>query len=162
MRAFTDALALVLFAAFSGGCAHAGAGTETDQEAAVAEGVKAGLRLYLPPTETLRGPYCVEVAASADFERGVVAALGASGILAVAMPDCASQARDALLWVKIASYEWTDIVTHETLDVQGTIETRPDERSKFRLSWWRATFHASLGFRQGQWLTLSASNLGRI
>jgi hypothetical protein len=155
-------LALAFPLALSGGCAHAEAGTEADAEAAVAEGVRAALRLYLPANEGLLGPYCVEVDGPADFEQGVVASLGASGLLAVAMRDCASRGRDALLWVKIANYEWMDIVTHGTLDVQGTVETRPDERSKFRLSWWRATFHASLGFHQGQWLTLTASDLGRI
>jgi hypothetical protein len=162
VRAFATVLALLSLVALNGGCAHAGAGTESDEEAAVAEGVRAALRLYLPANEPLQGPYCIEVAASREFERGVVAALGASSILAVAMPDCPSRGRDAQLWVRIASYEWTDIVTHGTLDVQGTVETRPDEPSKFRLSWWRATFRASLAFREGQWLTESASDLGRI
>ena len=46
--------------------------------------------------------------------------------------------------------------------LRGTVETRPEERSNFRLSWWRASFHASLGFRQGEWLTLAADDLGRI
>jgi len=144
------------------GCAHAGAGSESDEEAAVAAGVRAALRLYTPDNQDVRGPYCVEVEGGADFEQGVVAALGATGILAVAMPDCASRGRDALLWVKVAAYDWTDIVTHGALDVRGTVETRPDERSNYRLSWWRASFHASVGFRQGQWLTLAADDLGRL
>ena len=162
VKTFACALSLACSLAAGAGCAHAGAGTETDEEAAVAVGVRAALRLYTPVNEPVRGPYCIEVEGAADFEQGVVAALGASGILAVAMPDCASRGRDALLWVKVASYEWMDIVTHGTLDVRGTVETRPEERSNFRLSWWRASFHASLGFRQGEWLTLAADDLGRI
>jgi hypothetical protein len=162
VKAFAGALSLVLLLGAEAGCAHAGAGTESDEQAAVAEGVLAGLRLYTPANEPIRGPYCIEVEGTVDFERGVVAALGASGILAVAMPDCASLGRDALLWVKVASYEWMDIVAHGALDVRGTVETPPDERKNFRLSWWRATFHASLGFRHGVWLTLAADDLGRI
>ncbi len=162
MKAFARALSLACSLATAAGCAHAGAGTESDEEAAVAAGVKAALRLYTPDNEDVRGPYCVEVEGGADFEQGVVAALGTTGILAVAMPDCASRGRDAMLWVKVASYEWMDVVTHGTLDVRGTVETRPDERSNYRLSWWRASFHASLGFRQGQWLTLAADDLGRL
>jgi hypothetical protein len=162
VKGFAHVLWLACSLAVAIGCAHAGAGTESDEEAAVAEGVRAALRLYTPANEPVVGPYCVEVEGGGDFERGVVAALGATGILAVAMPDCASRGRDAQLWVKVASYEWMDVVTHGTLDVRGTVETRPDERSNFRLFWWRASFHASLGFRQGQWLTLAADDLGRL
>jgi hypothetical protein len=162
VKAFASALSLAFSLALGAGCAHAGAGTESDEEAAVAEGVRAALRLYTPINEDLRGPYCIEVEGGADFEQGVVAALGVRGVLGVAMPDCPSRGRDALLWVKVASYEWTDIVTHGTLDMRGTVETPPGERSNFRLSWWRASFHASLGFRQGQWLPLAADDLGRI
>ncbi len=92
----------------------------------------------------------------------MVQALGAVGILAVSMRECESRGSDALLWVRVQSFEWMDVVMHATLDVRGTVETRPDERRNFRLSWWRATFHASLSFREGQWLTLSADDLGRI
>jgi hypothetical protein len=162
VKAFARALSVVSCLALSGGCAHAGAGTEQDEEAAVAAGVRAAARLYLPPNEPVRGPFCVEVVSSADFEQGVVLALGAVGILAVPMRDCESKGSDAMLWIRVQSFEWMDIVTHGTLDVRGTVETRPDERSNFRLSWWRATFHASLGFRQGEWLTLSVDDLGRI
>jgi hypothetical protein len=162
MKGFARTLSLACSLAAAAGCAHAGAGTESDEEAAVAAGVKAALRLYTPDNEDVRGPYCVEVEGGADFERGVVVALGATGILAVDMPECATRGRDALLWVKVTAYEWTDIVTHGTLDVRGTVETRPDERSNYRLSWWRASFHATLGFRQGEWLTLAADDLGRL
>jgi hypothetical protein len=162
VRLLRVCLSLLACVALEAGCAHPGAGSEPDQEAAVAAGVRAALLLYTPPSQTLQGPFCVEVAASADFERGVVAALGGLGILAVAMPDCAVSGRDAVLWVKIQSYESMDWVAHGTLDVRGTVETPPDERSNFRLAWWRASFHASLGFRGGQWVTLSASDLGHI
>jgi hypothetical protein len=162
MKALPFVLGALLCLAVAGGCAHAGAGTEPDEQAAVAAGVRAALRLYLPPNEALHGPYCVEVVATTDFEEGVVAALNASGILAVPMRDCKSKGSDAVLWVRIASYEWMDIVTHAAVDVRGTVETRADERRNFRLSWWRATFHASLGFHDGQWLPLSADDLGRI
>jgi hypothetical protein len=128
----------------------------------VAAGVRAALRLYLPANEPVRGPFCVEVVSSTDFEQGVVQALGAMGIVAVPLRDCVTHGSDAPLWVRVQSYEWMVIVTHGTLDVHGTVETRPDEGSSFRLSWWRATFRASLGFRQGEWLTLSADDLGRI
>lgn len=155
--------ALVLASCIAlGGCAHAGAGTEPDEEAAVAAGVRAALRLYLPANEPVRGPFCVEVVSTTDFELGVVQALGALGIVATPLRDCVSHGSDASLWVRVQSYEWTDIVLHGTLDVRGTVETRPDEGSSFRLSWWRASFRASLAFRQGEWLTLSADNLGRI
>ncbi len=162
VKAFSGALALVSCLVFGGGCAHAGAGTDEDEQAAVAAGIRAAVRLYLPPNEPVRGPFCVEVLSTADFERGVIQALGAVGIIAVAMRDCETNGSDALLWVRVQSYEWMDIVTHATLDMHGSVETRPDERSNFRLSWWRATFRASLGFRQGEWLTLSADDLGRI
>lgn len=159
MKAFVAVLTLLCAIA---GCAHAGAGTEPDEEAAVAAGVRAALRLYLPANEPVRGPFCVEVVSPTDFEQGVIHALGAAGVLAVPMRDCPSRGSDALLWVRVQSYEWMDIVTHGTLDVRGTVETRADEHSKFRLSWWRANFHASLGFREGEWVTLSADDLGRI
>jgi hypothetical protein len=161
VKVLTGALALLCCLALAAGCAHPGAGTEPDEEAAVAAGVRAALRLYLPTNDEVRGPVCVEVASSRNFEQGVVAALGPLGIVAVAMPDCASRGGDAALWVRIQSYEWMDVVAHSTLDVGGTVETRPDERANFRLSWWRATFHASVGFRQGQWFTNSADDLGR-
>jgi hypothetical protein len=158
------AAALTLFCsiALGAGCAHAGAGSESDEEAAVAAGVRAALRLYLPGNEPITGPYCVEVDGSADFEQGVVAALVTSGILAVAMRDCASKGSDALVWVKIASHEWMDVVAHGAVDVQGTAEARPDERANFRLAWRRVTFHVSLVYQSGHWAVDSADDLGRI
>ena len=162
VNAFLRVVPVLGCLAFLSACAHAGAGTEPDEEAAVAEGVRAGLRLFLPPNDLLTGPICLEVVAHSDFERGVAGALGTLGTIAIPMSDCSKLGADAGVWVKIQSYEWMDIVTHGTLDVRGTVETRPDERSNFRLSWWRATFHASLAFHAGQWLTLSADDLGRM
>lgn len=162
MKTLSRAAAVVLALALGAGCAHAGAGTEADEEAAVAAGVRAALRLYLPANEPLSGPYCVEVDGPADFEQGVVASLGASGILAVAMRECASKGRDAGVWVRISFHEWTDIVAHSAVAVRGTVETRPDERANFRLSWWKANFRASLVYQQGHWAVDSADDLGRI
>jgi hypothetical protein len=162
LKPLTRALLLLGFGCLGWGCAHASAGTDADEQGAVAAGVRAGLRLYVPPNEGVHGPLCVEVSSSQDFEEGVVAALRASGVLAVAMQDCATEGKDALYWVRVQSYEWTDIVAHGTVDIRGTVETRPDERANFRLSWWRARFQASLGFNGGEWHTLSADDLGRM
>jgi hypothetical protein len=162
VRVLGSAATLLFTVLIGTGCAHAGAGTEADEEAAVAAGVRAALRLYLPANEPLSGPYCVEVDGPVDFERGVVAALGASGILAVSMRECATNGRDALVWVKISFHEWTDIVAHSAVDIRGTVETRPDERANFRLSWWKANFRASLVYQQGHWAVDSADDLGRI
>ncbi len=148
--------------AIASGCAHAGAGTEADAQAAVAEGVRAALKLYLPPDQPQGGAVCVEVVSLADFERGVVEALASTGIPAVGMADCARAGPTVVLLVKVQSYEWTDWLTHGALAMQGTVETRPDERRNFRLSWWRATFRATLAFRDGHWLAVSADELGRI
>jgi len=154
-------LALLSGIALVAGCAHAGAGTEADTEAALAEGVRAAVRLYLPPEEALAAPICVEVASTSDFEVGVVAALRDKGMFAVAMPDCSRTGKDAVLLVRVLSYDWVDWLTHGKLVMQGTVETRPDERANFRLSWWRANFRASLGFHDGQWVA-AADDLGRI
>jgi hypothetical protein len=162
VKPLAGACTLVLSIALGSGCAHAGAGTETDEEGAVATGVRAALRLYLPANEPITGPYCVEVDGSADFEQGVVSALGNAGILAVAMRDCASKGSDAAVWVKITSHEWMDVVAHGAVDVQGTVEARPDERANFRLAWRRVTFHVSLVYQQGHWAVDSADDLGRI
>ncbi len=148
--------------AIASGCAHAGAGTEADAQAAVAEGVRAALKLYLPADQPLSGAVCVEVVSPADFERGVVGALLADGVLAVAMADCTRAGAPVVLLVKVQSYEWTDWVAHGQLALQGTVETRPDERRNFRLSWWRATFRVNLAFRDGHWFAVSADELGRI
>ncbi|MGO8969352.1 MAG: hypothetical protein ACLQDQ_07245 [Myxococcaceae bacterium] len=157
------ARALVLLAgvALATGCAHTGAGTEADEEAAVAEGIRAAIRLYLPANEPLPGAVCVEVASPSDFERGVVVALADKGMLAVAMADCGRGGKGPGLLVRVLSYEWVDWLTHGTLTMRGTVETPPDEASKFRLSWWRAQFRASLGFHDGQWVA-AADDLGRI
>jgi hypothetical protein len=162
VKPFAAALALVCCTLLGQGCAHAGAGTESDEQAAVAAGVRAALRLYLPANEPVSGPYCVEVDGSTDFEQGVVAALGTSGILAVAMPDCASKGSDALVWVKVSSYEWMDVVAHGAVEMRGTVEARPDERANFRLAWRRVTFHVSLYYQSGHWAVDSADDLGRI
>jgi|GEM_PF-4506134 len=155
----------MVLCAFASGCAHAGAGTDADAQAAVAEGVRAALKLYLPAEPALTGTVCVEVvsvASPADFEQGVVDALGSKGIRAVPMSDCARAGRDVVLLVKVQSYEWMDWLTHAQMDVRGTVETRPDERRNFRLSWWRATFRASLAFHDGHWFAVSADDLGRL
>jgi hypothetical protein len=152
----------MLSLALGTGCAHAGAGSETDLEGAVAAGVRAALRLYVPANEPISGPYCVEVDGSADFEQGVVVALGNSGTAAIAMRECASKGSDALVWVKVASHEWMDVVAHGAVDVQGTVEARPDERANFRLAWHRVTFRVSLVYQQGHWAVDSADDLGRI
>lgn len=127
----------------------------------MAEGIRAALLLYLP-LDRLAGPVCVEVDSTSEFERGVVEVLGKKGLDAVAMTDCAKAAPDAALLVKVQSYEWMDWVAHNKLDMRGTVETRPDQRANFRLSWWRATFRASLAFQDGHWFALSAEDLGRI
>jgi hypothetical protein len=145
------------------GCAHAGAATPADEEAAVAEGVRAALRLYSPGKDLPAGPYCVEVTnASPDFERGVVARLSSSGVDAVTMRDCASAGKQVVFWVKVQSYESMDWIQRAEFDVRGTVETPPAERARFRLGWFRATFHASLGYRDGRWITLTADDLGKI
>jgi hypothetical protein len=143
------------------GCAHSGAGGQADAETAVAEGVLAAIRLYSPGKAPAPGPYCVEVNASPDFERAVVALLTSRGVDALAMAECPARGKDAVFWVKVQSYEWMDWMTHAQMDVHGTVETRPDVKTGFRLSWWRATFRASLGFRDGKWMTLAADDLGR-
>jgi hypothetical protein len=153
---------LVVGSCLALGCAHAGAASEADEEAAVAEGVRAAIRLYSPGKEPPAGPYCVEVDGSPAFERGVVAVLDGMGLDAVPMPACPREGKNAVLWVKVQSFEWTDWVTRTQLDVHGTVETRPEEHGAFRLGWWRATFHASLGYRDGRWTTLAADDLGRI
>jgi hypothetical protein len=147
--------------ALATGCAHAGAGSEADTEAAIAAGVRAAVRLYLTPEEALAAPICVEVTSSTELESGVVAALRNKGTRAVAMSDCFRPGTDAVLQVRVLSYDWVDWVTHGKLDMRGTVETRPEERANFRLSWWRATFHASLSFYQGEWAA-AADDLGRI
>jgi len=162
LKAFTGALALLGCICIGSGCAHASAGTDEDEEGAVAAAVRAALRLYVPANEEVRGPFCVEVASSHDFEEGVLAALRSSGVLALAMADCPAAGKEAQFWVRVQFYEWTDIVAHGTVDVRGTVETRPDERENFRLSWWRASFRASMGFHGGEWHTLSADDLGRM
>lgn len=148
--------------AIASGCAHAGAGSEADAQAAVAEGIRAALKLYLPVNQSLTGVVCVEVAAPADFERGVADVLGGTGLRAVAMADCAAAGNDVALLVKVESYEWMDWVAHAELQMHGTVETRPDERQNFRMSWWRATFRVGLAFQQGHWAVVSADDLGRI
>ena len=129
----------------------------------MAEGVRAALRLYSPGQELPAGPYCVEVTnAPPDFEQAVVARLAGSGVDAVGVPDCARAGKDALFWVKVLSYGSTDWIRRAEFEVQGTMETRPDQRSRFRLGWFRATFRATLGYRDGRWVTLAADDLGRI
>jgi len=154
------ALGLLFPLAFASGCAHAGAGTEADSEAAVAAGVLAAVRLYLPPEEAVPG-LCVEVSSSSEFEQGVVALLQQQGTMVVTMPDCGRLGRGAALWVRVLSYDWVDWLTHGKMEVQGTVETHPAERANFRLSWWRASFRARLAFQDGQWVA-AADDLGRI
>jgi hypothetical protein len=163
MKLLPTTLTAAVSVALGMGCAHAGAATAADEEAAVAEGVRAALRLYSPGKELPAGPYCIEVAnAPSDFERGVVASLAAAGIDAVAMAECSTGAKDAVFWVKVQSYGSTDWIQRAEFEVQGTVETRPDQQARFRLGWFRATFHASLGYRDGRWVTLAADDLGRI
>lgn len=163
MRSLLIPVAALLSLALGTACAHAGASTPADEQAAVAEGVRAALRLYSPGNDLPAGPYCVEVTnAPPDFERGVLARLAASSVDAVAMPDCATAGKDAVLWVKVQSYGSTDWIQRAEFEVQGTVETRPDQRARFRLGWFRATFHATLGYRDGRWVTLAADDLGRI
>ncbi|MGO9831228.1 MAG: hypothetical protein ACLPJH_13915 [Myxococcaceae bacterium] len=154
-------LTLLCGIAFATGCAHAGAGTEADEQAAVAEGIRAAIRLYLPATEPLAGTVCVEVASPSAFEQGVVGALADKGMLALAMADCGRAGKEAVLLVRVLSYDWVDWLTHGKLTMHGTVETPPDEPSKFRLSWWRAQFRADLVFYEGQWVA-SADDLGRM
>jgi hypothetical protein len=158
----TSAGALVLSVLVSAACAHSGAGTPADEEAAVAEGVRAAIRLYSPGKELARGPYCVEVNASPDFERAVLENLAASGLDARAMTACAPATASSVLWVKVQGYEWMDWVTHAQLDVRGTVEPPPGQNGGYRLDWWRASFRASLAFRDGRWTTIAASDLGRM
>lgn len=156
------ALLLALPALLCVACAHPGAATPADEEAAVAEGVRAAIRLYSPGKEPARGPYCVEVTASPAFEQAVLEDLAASGIDARAMTACAAAAQNSVLWVKVQGYEWMDWVTHAQLDVRGTVEPPPGQGGGYRLSWWRASFRASLGYRDGRWTTIAASDLGRM
>jgi hypothetical protein len=145
------------------GCAHSGAATPEDEEAAVAEGVRAAIRLYSPGREPARGPYCVEVNSSPGFERAVTEILSAQmGLDAVPMTECATAGKNAVLWVKVQGYEWMDWMTRAQLDVRGTVEPRPDQNGGYRLGWYRASFRASLGYRDGHWTTIAASDLGRI
>jgi len=158
----TPALTLAIGLLLDPGCAHSGAATPADEEAAVAEGVRAAIRLYSPGSEPARGTYCVEVSASPTFEQAVLEDLAASGIDARAMTACATAPRGSVLWVKVQGYEWMDWMTHAQLDVRGTVEPPPGQGGGYRLSWWRASFRASLGYRDGRWTTLAASDLGRM
>jgi hypothetical protein len=162
VKPLSPARAVLCLFTLGAGCAHSGAGGPADEEAAVAEGILAAIRLYSPGKASTSGPYCIEVNASPGFERGVVELLTARGVEALTMPECKASSKDAVFWVKVQTYEWMDWMAHTQLDVRGTVETRPDVTAGYRLSWWRATFRASLGLRDGKWTTLAADDLGRI